>query len=380
MGGIDMASPVFLADLRAGHRENLLDKIERLLADGGLDGIVARDDLVAVKVHFGERGGHGYVRPVFLRRVVECIRAGGGKPFLTDSSTLYPGERKEAVSALSCGIENGFAYAVVGAPLIMCDGLRGHSARRVPVSGELLSSVDIALGILEADALVTVSHFKGHDLTGFGGAIKNLAMGCSSREGKLEQHSNVAPEVAEKYCTACGACYKACVHDAVAIIEGTAVIDAEKCAGCGRCITVCPEKAIKIQWNEEAPLVMKKMAEYATGAVEGKSGKSLYLTFVTDVSPSCDCYGHSDAPIVPDIGILVSTDPVAIDQAAVDLVNQATGIPGTALQTGHEPGGDKFRGMHPQIDYEVTLEHAEKMGLGSRSYELVRLEPKGKGW
>jgi len=308
------------------------------------------------------------------------IRTAGGKPFLTDSSTLYPGERKEAVSALSCGIENGFAYAVVGAPLIMCDGLRGHSARRVPVSGELLSSVDIALGILEADAQVTVSHFKGHDLTGFGGAIKNLAMGCSSREGKLEQHSNVAPEVAEKYCTACGACYKACVHDAVAIIEGTAVIDTEKCAGCGRCITVCPEKAIKIQWNEEAPLVMRKMAEYARGAVEGKSGKSLYLTFVTDVSPSCDCYGHSDAPIVPDIGILVSTDPVAIDQAAVDLVNQAPGIPDTALQTGHEPGGDKFRGMHPQIDYEVTLEHAEKMGLGSRNYELVRLEPKGRGW
>ncbi len=375
-----MASTVYLADLRAGHRENLFDKLERLLKDAGLERIVARGELVAVKIHFGERGGHAYVRPVFLRKVVERIKACGAKPFLTDSSTLYPGERKEAVSALSCGIENGFAYAVVGAPLIMCDGLRGHSARRVPVNGEILSSVDIGLEILEADALVTVSHFKCHELTGFGGAIKNLAMGCSSREGKLEQHSNVAPQVADKYCTACAACYRACVHDAVAIIEGRAVIDAQECVGCGRCITVCPESAIKIQWNEQAPLVMKKMAEYAKGAIDGKSEKTLYVSFVTDVSPACDCFGHSDAPIVPDIGILVSTDPVAIDQAAVDLVNQAAGLPDTALQSGHEPGGDKFRGAHPQIDYEVTLEHAEKIGLGSRQYQLVRLEPKGKGW
>lgn len=375
-----MSSTVYFADMRAGNRENLFKKLQRLLEAGGLEQIVGRGDLTAIKLHFGERGGHAYIRPTFIRTMVDAVRSLGGKPFLTDSSTLYPGERKEAVSALRCGIENGFAYAVVGAPLIMCDGLRGHSARRVAVAGELLQTVDIAEGILEADSLLTVSHFKCHELTGFGGAIKNLAMGCSSREGKLEQHSNVAPQVAEKFCTACAICFKACVHDAISFIEGKARIDAAKCAGCGRCITVCEEKAIQIQWNEEAPKVMKKMAEYALGALDGKNGKTLFVNFVTQLSPSCDCYGHSDAPIVADQGILVSSDPVALDQACADLVNAAPGLPGTALRSGMEPGGDKFRGVHPAIDWEITLEHAEKIGLGRRAYEIIRLEPLGKGW
>lgn len=375
-----MASPVYFCDLRAGHRENLFAKLLRLLDEAGIEKIVDRGDLTAVKIHFGEKGGHAYIRPTFLRRIVDRIKALGGRPFLTDSCTLYPGERKEAVSALTCGVENGFAFAVAGAPLIMCDGLRGHSARRVAIAGELLKTVDIGLEILEADALIAVSHFKGHELTGFGGALKNLGMGCSSREGKLEQHSNVAPVVAEAYCTACAACIKACVHDAISFIEGAARIDPEKCVGCGRCITTCEETAIRIQWNEEAPLVMKKMAEYAKGALHGKEGKQLFVNFVTQVSPACDCFGHSDAAIVPDQGILVSTDPVAIDQACADLVNRARGVPGTALTGAHEPGSDKFRALHPQIDWEITLEHAEALGLGSREYALIPLVPKGKGW
>lgn len=375
-----MPSIVHFADLRAGHRENLFAKLERLLEAAGVAGTVSRGDLTAIKVHFGEKGGHAYIRPTFLRRIVERVKALGGHPFLTDSCTLYPGERKEAVSALACGIENGFAYAVVGAPLIMCDGLRGHAARRVAIDGEILREVDIAEGILEADTLITVSHFKCHELTGFGGALKNLGMGCSSRTGKLEQHSTVAPQVAEKYCTACAACLKACVHDAISFIEGRARIDAGRCAGCGRCVTVCAETAIRIQWNEEVPLVMKKMAEYAKGALQGKQGKALFVNFITQVSPACDCYGHSDAPIVADQGILASTDPVAIDQACADLVNQARGLAGTALTTGLEPGGDKFRGVYPEIDWTVQLAHAEKLGLGKRDYQLVRLEPAGEGW
>ena len=375
-----MSSTVYFADLRAGHRENLFAKLVRLIDAAGVEKVVGRGDLTAVKIHFGEKGGHAYIRPTFIRRIADRVKVLGGKPFLTDSCTLYPGERKEAVSALTCAIENGFAYAVAGAPLIMCDGLRGHASRRVPVDGEILREVDIALGILEADALIAVSHFKCHELTGFGGALKNLGMGCSSREGKLEQHSTVAPEIAEKYCTACAACLKACVHDAVSFIEGRARIDPERCAGCGRCITVCEEKAIRIQWNEEVPLVMKKMAEYAKGALHGKEGKALFVNFVTQVSPSCDCYGHSDAPIVADQGILAATDPVALDQACADLVLRAGGLAGTALKTGHEPGGDKFRGVYPQIDWEIQLEHAQKIGLGSRRYDLVKLEPLGKGW
>lgn len=376
-----MPSPVYLADMRTGHRENLFDKLARLLGDAGLAGVVAAGDLVALKVHFGEKGGHAYVRPTFLRQIADQVRDLGGRPFLTDSCTLYPGERKEAVSALACGIENGFAYAVVGAPLVICDGLRGHDARRVPVPGQVLQNVDIAAAILEADTLVCVSHFKCHELTGFGGAIKHLGMGCSSREGKLQQHSTVAPQVAEAVCNACAACLKACAHDAIAFIEGKARIDPDRCVGCGRCITVCPEKAIRVQWNEGPPLVMKKMAEYALGAIQGKPDKVLFVNFVTQLSPACDCYGHSDAPIVADQGILASRDPVALDQACADLVNAAPGLPGTALAGGQEPGGDKFRGVHPAIDWEVQLEHGETIGLGSRSYQLVRLEPKHpRGW
>ena len=375
-----MASTVFYTDLRAGLRENLHDKLERLLDAAGLPQVVGRGDLTAIKLHFGERGGHAYIRPTFVRRVVDRVRALGGKPFLTDSSTLYPGQRKEAVSALSCAIENGFAYAVVNAPLLMCDGLRGHSARRVPIPGEILAAADIGLEILEADTLVVLSHFKCHELSGFGGALKNLAMGCSSRSGKLEQHSTVAPQVAEKQCTACGACLKACVTDAIDLTTGKAVINSARCTGCGRCISICEPQAIRIQWNEQAPLVMKKMAEYALGAVSGKAGKLLFVNFVTQVSPACDCYGYSDAPIVPDLGILAGTDPVALDQACADLVIQARGLPGTAMRHGHEAGGDKFRGVHPEIDWEITLEHAEKLGLGNRAYRLTRLEPKNGTW
>ena len=375
-----MASTVFYTDLRAGLRENLHDKLERLLDAAGLPQVVGRGDLTAIKLHFGERGGHAYIRPTFVRRVVDRVRALGGKPFLTDSSTLYPGQRKEAVSALSCAIENGFAYAVVNAPLLMCDGLRGHSARRVPIPGEILAAADIGLEILEADTLVVLSHFKCHELSGFGGAIKNLAMGCSSRSGKLEQHSTVAPQVVEKQCTACGACLKACVTDAIDLTTGKAVINSARCTGCGRCISICEPQAIRIQWNEQAPLVMKKMAEYALGAVSGKAGKLLFVNFITQVSPACDCYGYSDAPIVPDLGILAGTDPVALDQACADLVIQARGLPGTAMRHGHEPGGDKFRGVHPEIDWEITLEHAEKLGLGNRAYRLTRLEPKNGTW
>lgn len=368
-----MASAVYFADMRAGHKENLFDKISRLMNSCDLSETISSGDLTAVKLHFGEKGNHAFVRPVFIRRVVEEIKKCGGKPFLTDSSTLYPGERKEAVSALVCAIENGFAYAVAGAPLIMCDGIKGQNSRQVNIDGEILKSVSIGAEIVEADALVTVSHFKCHELTGFGGALKNLGMGCSSRAGKLQQHSTVAPKVAEKFCNSCGICLKSCAHNAIQIIEGKAQIEPAVCVGCSRCITACPQKAVNVQWNESSSLVMKKMAEYASGALAGKKGKTLFLNFITQVSPACDCYGHADAPIVNDIGICASVDPVALDQACADLVNGAIGNQNSALAKGHEPGQDKFRGVYPEIDWEVQLAHAEKMGIGYREYELLKI-------
>ncbi len=366
-------SKVYFADMRASHKENLFDKISRLLELCGLSQRITEGDLTAVKIHFGEKGNSAFIRPIFARRVVDELNKLGAKPFLTDSSTLYPGERKEAISALKCAIENGFAFAVVNAPLIISDGLRGVTESTVKVEGELLHEVFIGTEIVEADAMVTMSHFKCHEITGFGGAIKNLGMGCSSRKGKLVQHSTVAPIVAQKHCTGCGLCIPACAHYAITITNGKAALDPQKCTGCSRCITVCPTKAINIQWNEAADILMKKMAEYAKGAVANKRGKTVYMNFITQVSPACDCYGHCDAPIVNDIGICASTDPVAIDQACADLVNAATGNQGTALQSGHEPGGDKFRGIYPHIPWEVQLEHAEAIGLGTRKYELVKI-------
>lgn len=368
-----MKCPVFFTDMRAGRGHNLFDKISTLLNKCHIKDRISTGNLVAVKLHFGERGNHTFIRPVFIRRIVDEIKASGGQPFLTDSSTLYPGERKEAVSALTCAVENGFAFAVVNAPLIMCDGLRGHSAIDIAIDGEILKSVSIGREIVEADVMVTVSHFKCHDLTGFGGALKNLGMGCSSRNGKLVQHSTVAPKIAEEFCTGCGACLKSCAHDAIAIIEGKAAIDQEECVGCGRCVTACLQQAVNIQWNEASELIMKKMCEHAKGAVLGKEDKNIYINFITQVSPSCDCYGHADAPIVNDIGICASTDPVALDQACADLVNGAPGNVNTALQTGFEPGEDKFRGVHPEIDWEIQLEHAQKLNIGTRSYTLVKV-------
>lgn len=364
---------VFFSDMRAGHQENLFDKIAKLLTLAGLSKTIAEADLTAVKIHFGEKGNHTYLRPVFARKVVEEIKKLGGMPFLTDSSTLYPGQRKEAVSALTGAIENGFGYACVGAPLIISDGLRGVTETKVVIDGELLKKTYIGTEIIEADSLVAMTHFKCHELTGFGGAIKNLGMGCASRKGKMVQHSTVAPVVDTKHCTGCGICPRSCAHDAIIITGGKAVIDPQKCAGCSRCITVCPVKAINIQWNEAADLVMRKMAEYAKGALSGKSGKAMFISFITQVSPACDCYGHADAPIVNDIGLCVSDDPVAIDQACADLVNGARGNEGSALQSGFEPGGDKFRGVWPEIPWEIQLEHGEKIGLGSRKYELIRV-------
>jgi uncharacterized Fe-S center protein len=368
-----MTSTVYFSNMRASHKDNLFNKLSRHLAACDIDKRITAHDLVAVKIHFGERGNHTFIRPIFIRRVVDELIKLGANPFLTDSSTLYPGERKQAVSALKCAIENGFDYAVAGAPLIMCDGLRGQSEVKVEIPGHLLKQVSIGREIFEADAIIAVSHFKCHELTGFGGTLKNLGMGCSSRAGKLVQHSTVAPVVASKFCNACGICLKSCAHDAISIIESKAVINPVSCVGCGRCITTCPSKSINVQWNESSDLVMMKMSEHALGAVQGKTHKNIYVNFITQVSPACDCYGHADAPIVNDIGFCSSSDPVALDLACAELVNGATGNQNTALKSGHEPGGDKFRGVHPDINWETQLIHAEEIGLGSRKYSLCEI-------
>ncbi len=368
----DTGADVFFSDLRSTPRRSLLDKVEALLDRAGLHGRIRRGDLVAVKLHFGELGNTAFIRPVFVRKVVEVVKAAGGKPFLTDANTLYVGTRSEAVSHLETAFRNGFTYATVGAPVIIADGLRGSTGVWVEIPGRHFQRVSVAAEIVHADAIVGLAHFKGHELSGFGGAIKNLGMGCATREGKMAQHSSVAPKVKRKLCVACGECVRWCSQGAITVGE-VAVIDPDRCIGCGECILTCPQEAIKIQWTEGPESMQQKMAEYALGALQGKRNRCLFLNFVTQVSPACDCYGHNDAPIVADVGILSSADPVALDQASADLVNRRPGLPGTALRSNLEPGADKFRGVYPHIDWSVQLAHAEALGLGTRTYRLVEV-------
>ena len=377
-----MTSPVFFSDLRVESGKTLLDKLDILLDRADLKGKVREKDLVAIKLHFGEKGNTAYVRPIFLRRVVDRVKQYKGKPFLTDTNTLYTGARSEAVSHLNTAVENGFAESVVNAPVLIADGLRGNSAVKVRIDKPIFKTVSIAREIYMTDALITVTHFKGHELSGFGGALKNLGMGCASREGKLSQHSTISPQVNRKTCKGCETCLRWCAQDAISMLSlksgietkrGHALIDPKKCMGCGECILTCPSGAIEIQWNESIPIFQKKMVEYAYGAVQKKKGKVLYLNFLTQISPACDCYGYSDAPIVSDIGILSSEDPVAIDQASVDLVNGEAGNRSSKLQKNWNPGEDKFRAVYPDVDWNIQLAYAEEIAMGTRKYELIKI-------
>lgn len=364
---------VYFTDLRTTPTRSLFSKIETLLDRSGIAKRIRKNDLVAIKLHFGEKGNAAYLRPVFIRVVVDRVKALGARPFLTDTNTLYVGSRSEAVSHLTTAIEHGFDYSCVGCPLVIAGGLRGQSGARVAIQGEVLKEVHVAREIVEADALIAVSHFKAHELSGFGGALKNVGMGSATRQGKLEQHSSVAPAVDREKCKGCLLCRQYCPADAIYASHKLAAIDREKCIGCGECILICPSKAVDIEWNEDQCKFQQKMVEYAAGALKGKEKKSLFLNFVMQVSPACDCYPNNDAAIVRDIGILGSIDPVAIDAASNDLVIAEEGLPSTAIKKVLGKGEDKWRALFPTIDWNIQLDHGEKMSLGSRAYTLVKV-------
>lgn len=366
-------SKVFFTDLRTNPKRNLLNKIEDLLNRTKINKKINKNDIVAIKIHFGEQGNTAYLRPVFLRTIAEKVKSAGGKPFLTDTNTLYTGSRSDAINHITTAIHNGFDYACVDCPIIIADGLRGASGEKVSINGEILKEVSIAREVVEADAMIVVTHFKAHELSGFGGTIKNMGMGCAAREGKLVQHSNVAPKINVNTCKGCKTCLEYCPAEAISMSSKKAFINPEKCIGCGECIIICPFHAIEIQWNESSDIFQKKMVEYACGALKGKERKAIYINFVMQVSPACDCYPNSDAPIVRDIGILASTDPVAIDTASCDLVNNEKSIPNTAIKKTLKKGDDKWRAIYPTIDWNIQLDHAEKLGLGERKYILVKI-------
>ncbi len=368
-----MNAKIYFADLRANSSRNMSDKIHALLDQAGIASVIRKNNLVAVKVHFGEKGNSAFIRPIFIRDILNSISALGNKPFLTDTNTLYRGERSEAVSHVAIALVHGFNFTAMAAPVIIADGLRGAEEVRVPVKAKHFHEVLIGSAIIHADALVCVSHFKGHELSGFGGALKNLGMGCASREGKMKQHTDVCPAIEKKECTGCGRCIAACPVQAIAITTKKAFINNCLCIGCAKCITICPQGAVKINWDENSHLFQEKMIEYALGVTQNKKHKMLFVNFLTDISPQCDCYGHADQCIVPDIGILASTDPVAIDQASADLVNSQYGNSCSALKKNYEPFQDKFRALYPSVDWEVQLDYAEQLRIGKRNYKLINV-------
>ena len=368
----DTKASVYFVDTRSDAKTNIFVKIQKLIDTVNLADKIPNRALVAMKIHFGERGNTAFLRPSYVKPFVDAAKAAGALPFVTDCNTLYVGSRGESVSHLMTAHDHGFTPGAIGAPVIIADGLRGDYVSEVPISGELYDKVTIGADIVKSDFLICLTHFKGHEVSGFGGAVKNLGMGCAGRDGKLDQHSDVSPKVKKKTCIGCGRCRLFCPAGAITLDE-TASINPETCIGCGQCILTCPNGSIRIVWNSSTELFQKKMAEYSLGVVAGKEEQSLFFNFIINVTPQCDCLNFSDAPIVGDIGILASTDPVAIDQASADLVNKASGIVGTALTTNLAPGEDKFRGIYPHIDWSVQLSHGEKVGLGTREYELIEI-------
>jgi len=370
------AAKVYFTNMRAQSGKGMLDKMDNLLKKPDFKTIVKSGDLVAIKVHFGELGNLAYIRPQYLRRVVDWVRAQGGHPFLTDANTLYRGTRANAVDHLETALLNGFDYTVVGAPLIIADGLTGKDFIKVVIDGKHFKEVNIGSAAVHADAMMVISHFKGHELTGFGGTLKNLGMGLGSRSGKQQMHTDVLPRIKEDKCRSCQRCQEWCPAEAIEMVGDVpkkASINKELCWGCGECAVTCIHGAIGISWKTTPQAVQEKIVEYAYGAIKNKEGKVGYITLVTDVSPDCDCNGFNDLAVIPNVGILASLDPVAIDQASCDLVNSMPVVPGSLLD-GLAPGQDIFKAIHPHADWEPQLAYGEQMGLGTRQYELIAVD------
>lgn len=376
------ASRVYFTDLRvAPGSGGLMPKLKRLMTAAGFDDIDFSGKFTAIKLHFGEPGNLGFLRPNYAKAVADMVYERGGKPFLTDCSTLYVGRRKNALEHLEVAAENGFSMASTGCSVIIADGLKGLDDVEVPVpGGRYIEKAKIGRAIMDADVIISLNHFKGHELTGFGGALKNIGMGCASRAGKSEQHCEGKPDTEPDNCVGCGVCATVCAQEAISYGEdGKARIDGEKCLGCGRCIGMCAFDALAAAYDSAGESLNLRMAEYAAAVLMGRP--QFHINIVIDVTPYCDCHSESDLPIVPDIGMFCSFDPVALDMACVDACNAAPVTPGSLLSDRlseehihTEDCGDRFCTVTPGSDWKLCLEHAEELSLGSRRYELITVK------
>lgn len=364
-------SKVYFTNLRADYNENLLQKLKRLIQTAGIGDIDFDKKYAAIKIHFGEPGNLAFLRPNYAKVVADTVKELGGRPFLTDCNTLYVGRRKNALDHLEAAQENGFSVLSTGCQLLIADGLKGTDETLVPIGGDYVKEAKIGTAVMDADVFISLNHFKGHEATGFGGALKNIGMGCGSRAGKMEMHSAGKPSVKESACIGCGACQKACAHDAITITDRKAYIDHEKCVGCGRCIGRCPVDAISGAGDETNDILNCKIAEYAHAVL--KERPHFHVSLVIDLSPNCDCHSENDLPIAPDVGMFASFDPVALDVACADAVNAQPVMPGSMLDEQEQHHHDHFHNTHPDTNWKSCIAHAEKLGLGSSAYELFTI-------
>ncbi len=361
-------SKVYYTNLHTTLEENLLQKLRRLVKAAGIDSIDFKNKYAAIKIHFGEPGNLAFLRPNFSKVIADIVKENGGKPFLTDCNTLYVGRRKNALDHIEAAYENGYTPFSTGCQILIGDGLKGTDEQIVPIDGEYVKEAKIGRAVMDADIVISLTHFKAHECTGIGGAIKNLGMGCGSRAGKMEMHSAGKPFVDRSLCVSCGMCFKNCAHGAISFPEKKAQIDHDKCVGCGRCIGVCPADAVQAAQDEAFDILNRKMSEYAWAVVKGRPG--FHVSLVLDVSPFCDCHPENDLPIVPDVGIFASFDPVALDTACADAVNGQPVLPDSLLAKRGAAEKDHFHALHPDTNWRIGIDQAGKMGMGSAEYEL----------
>jgi len=356
-----MKSKVYFTRVsEADTTEAISRKLARLLEESGVLEFIRQGFRVAVKMHFGEEGNTGFVKAEYLRVICDMITHKGARAFIADTNTLYRGRRTNSAEHLQLAHEHGFSREATGADIVVPDDSKEENTIDIPINRKFIKTAKIVRFFSEADAVVGVSHFKGHIMTGFGGALKNLGMGCAARAGKLQQHSDISPVIYEQKCTGCQACAKACPVNAISMQNNKAVISGLKCIGCATCIAVCPSSAIDVPWESGGAAIQDKMIEYASAVMKGKEGKLGFMNFAVKITKECDCLAKDDPRVSPDIGILASSDPVSIDKAGFDLVNQAC-------------GRDIFKELHPQRDARKQLTYAQELGLGNMDYELVTL-------
>jgi len=334
--------------------------------------VVSAGDSVAVKVHMGEYGGSAYLRPPIVRRACDLIKEAGAKPFVTDTTALYPAGRFTASQYLATAAFNGFTEESLGAPVIIADGEQGYDGEWVDIPKRVsdcsLNKVNIAREIFDADSMIVLSHLKGHELSGFGGSIKNVAMGCVTKESKAAQHRVNRGVIDLSKCTGCGQCVEACAFKALSLLEEKIVRDEEKCVNCNNCLYTCPEKVFSLPPHAKE-VFQVYLAHAAAGVLSRFHSKVAFINFVQDVTPLCDCATPSGLPVVPDIGILASTDVVAIDKACLDLIAQSKPI-GKFVNISSPDILGKINGT----DSLIQVRAAQKLGLGSIEYQLQAVD------